>query len=178
MKTLALFLVAALLAPTVGCEESSFRRITGNPLDAAAPVKATPVFQKLQIDEQLQLTTPEGMVGFAYVYGEISYSVTEAQPASLSKVLPVKPVYTLNISGKGELMHPFGETRNTLAKPNIWRFSGDATSIVEEGGDLVATFQIDGAGYCAAHLHVGFLLAHGQLFKNTIYVDFHVEKPE
>ena len=174
MKALALFLVAALLVLTVGCEESSVRRIAGNPVDAAAPGKGV-VAKTLQINERVALQTPEGLTGSADVIGEITYTIIEVTPTKMSKEIPIKPVYSLSITAKGEVAPFFLEKGNALAKPNTWSFNGSASSIMEDGGDLMAAFQLEGTKYRIAHLHMGFLFTHDQLFKDALYADFHAD---
>jgi hypothetical protein len=177
MKTLALFLIAALLILTVGCEESAVRRVTANPVDAAAPAKA-PVVKTLRINEQVALQTPEGFAGSADVIAQITYVVTEVTPNALSKEIPVKPVFTLNLSAKGEVAPGTLVKGNGLAKPITWAFKGTITNIVEEGGDFTAAFQLEGTKYRIAHLHMGFSLAHGELLEDMLYVDFHSDPVE
>jgi hypothetical protein len=172
MKTLTLFLAVALLVFFVGCEGSSVRRITANPVDVTIPGK-TPTVKTIQINERMEVITPEGFKGFADVMGQIDYSITEAASKALAKELPVKPVYTLNISAKGEIEPLFLEKVAKLAKPNVWTFNGSLTGLVEDGGDLMAAFQIEGTKYQTAHLHVAFLLTGNQVIAREFYVDFH-----
>lgn len=177
MKTLALFLIAALLVLTVGCEEISGRRITANPVDAAAAGKAS-IAKTLRINEQVELQAPEGSTGFADVTAEITYILTEATPNALSKEIPTKLVFTLNVSAKGEVAPRTLAKRDGLAKPITWAFKGSTTGVVEEGGEFTAAFQLEGTKYRIAHLHMGFTLARGELSRDMLYADFHSDTIE
>lgn len=175
MKALALFLVIVLLAFVVGCEDASIGRSAGNPVGATPRTPA--VGKTLQINERVTIATSEGL-GFADVVGEISYTVINVTPTKMSKEIPIKPVYSVNLSAKGEVAPTFLQKGNALAKPNTWTFNGTVSSILEDGGDLVAAFQLEGTKYRIAHLHVGLLFANGQLYKDMLYADFHTDVVE
>jgi hypothetical protein len=166
MKTFLMVLVAALLFVAVGCEEQAVE-----PIVAANPPKpATPVFQKIVISERLDVKSPEGFTGYVEVAGEINYQMIKAE-VPLGKELPVskKTVYNTLITGKGvvTLMPATG-----LAKPNIYRFSGDFTMVLEEGAeDFVVAFRIEDAAWSGARYHVGFVVGSGTLSKYTSRVE-------
>ena len=141
-------------------------------VDVAAPGKAA-IVKTLQINELVALQAPEGFTGFADVTAEITYALTEVTPKALSKEIPTKPVFTLNFSAKGEVAPGILAKGNGLAKPDTWAFKGSSTSLVEEGGDFTAAFQLEGTRYRVAHIHMGFTLSYGQLVKDMFYADFH-----
>lgn len=172
MKTLALFLVAAFGAFLVGCQENAVE-----PIVAQYPAKAAPAIQKIQINERIEIKTPDGMVGFADVFGEITYRLVEVDQASLKKEIPAFKKYSVMISGKGEMLLSRNEGANSLGKPNTWTFSGSSSSIVEEGGEFLAAFRIEGSKFSKAEFHMGFLLKGSRLERDLVYVDFH-EKGE
>jgi hypothetical protein len=177
MKALALFLVAALLALFVGCEDPSIPRVGGNPVEPIAPGKANLV-KTLQINERVAIATPEGLTGFADVVGEITYAVTSVTPSKMAKEIPIKPVYSVNISARGEVAPTFLQKGNALTKPNTWTFNSSTSSILEDGGNLLAAFQLEGTKYRIAHLHMEFVFANGQLYKDMLYADFHSDAAE
>ena len=170
MKNSGLFFAIAFLVFAVGCQENAVE-----PIVAKAPVRAAPAFQKLQINEQININAPGGVVGYAGVAGEITYQLTEVDQASLKKELPVvtKKVFTLTANGTGKMMVSGIPDATTLAKSYTWTFSGTASNIVAEGGEFLATFKIEGAPYPNAHLHMGFVLNGGQLQRDLAYIDFH-----
>ncbi len=172
MKTLALFLVLALLVLTIGCEESTMRHFSANPLAVTAPAKAA-TLKTLRLDTRVEVKTPDGIEGFASILGEINYQVIESNTAALSKEIPVKPIYTLKMSAKGEINPLFPETGNALGKPNTWTFKGTLTKIVEDGGSVAVIFEIEGTKFQPAHLHMGFQLEDGELVSKGVTVDFH-----
>jgi hypothetical protein len=175
MKNSVLFLVIAFLVLAVGCQENAVE-----PIVAKAPLKAAPAFQKLQINERIEFKAPDGIVGYAETAGEITYRLTEVDPASLKKELPVvtKKVYSLTANGTGKMLISGILDATTLAKSYTWTLSGTASNIVAEGGEFLATFKIEGAPYPNAHLHLGFVLNGGQLQRDLAYIDFHGVREE
>jgi hypothetical protein len=166
MKTLLMFLAAALLFVIVGCEEQSVE-----PIVAANPPKAAaPTLQKIVINERLDVKTPEGFTGFVDVVGEINYRMIKAELA-LGKELPVpkKTVYNTIIGGEGvvTLLPATG-----FAKANTYRFSGDMMMVLEEGTENIeVTFRIEDATWSGAHYHVGFIVGNGTLSKYTSRIE-------
>ncbi|MBF8295133.1 MAG: hypothetical protein HW389_1678 [Bacteroidetes bacterium] len=175
MKSSVLFLAISFLVFAVGCQENAVE-----PIVAKAPAKAAPVFQMLQINEQIEIKAPDGIVGYAETAGDITYRLTEVDPASLKKELPVvtKKVYSLTANGTGKMLISGILDATTLAKRYTWTFSGTANDIVAEGGEFLATFKIEGAPYPNAHLHLGFVLNGGQLQRDLAYIDFHGAREE
>jgi hypothetical protein len=160
MKTLHMLLVATLLIVVVGCEEQTVEPIVG----ANPPKAAAPSVQKILVNERLDVKTPEGFTGYVDVAGEINYKMTKAEVV-LGKELPVskKVVYNTLITGNGLIT--FQLTTGT-AKPNTYRFSGDAAMVLEEGAeDIEVMFRIVDAAWTGAHYHVTFALGQGALSK-------------
>ncbi len=166
MKTLLILLAAALLFVVVGCDEQ-----TVEPIVAANPsMPAAPLFQKIVINERLDVKTPEGFTGSVDIAGEINYQMIKAEVA-LGKELPVpkKTVYNTLIAGKGvvTLLPATG-----FAKANTYRFSGDMTVILEEGTEnFEVSFRIVDASWSGAHYHVGFAVGRATLSKYTSRIE-------
>lgn len=166
MKTLLMLLAAALLFVVVGCDEQTVEPIVA----ANPPAPAAPLFQKIAINERLEVKTPEGFIGSVEVTGEINYHMIKAEVA-LGKELPVpkKTVYNTLVAGKGvvTLLPATG-----FAKANTYRFSGDMTMVLEEGTENIElTFRIEDASWSGANYHVGFVVGRGTLSKYTSRVE-------
>jgi hypothetical protein len=172
MKAQALFVAAGLLMFFAGCQENAVEPIVVKSND-----KPVPAFRTLQLKENIEFKTPDGHVGVADVRGEITYKLAPLAPAALPKVMPVenKPIYDLRIEGRGEMLlgSPAADGRAALAKPEVWSFAGELTSIVEDGArGIEVVFTITGTKWIS-HYHVSFILAGGFLTENDAVIDFH-----
>jgi hypothetical protein len=93
----------------------------------------------------------------------------------LRKEIPEKQVYDLTLTGKGQmiLVGEVAKDKFALAKPEVWYFAGNMTSIVQDGAHgLEAIFTIQGAKW-TAHYHVMFSINRGALIEQESLIDFH-----
>ena len=160
MKTLQIVLAAALLFLLVGCEEQTVEPIVATRTSAPA----APSFQKIIINERLDVRTPEGFTGSVDVVGEINYMMIKAE-VPLGKTLPVptKTIYNTIIEGRGTVTL---QPSSRLGKTNVYRFSGDASMVLEQGSEeFEVTFRIEDAAWSGARYHVGFMVGNSTLSK-------------
>jgi|GEM_PF-3067055 hypothetical protein len=177
MKTLTLFLVLALALLAIGCEESPINRIAGNPVAPAAP--ATPGGVKtLTVAGRADFRTPEGVDAVATVLAELKYVLVEFKSGLLSKEIPVRPIYSVKIEGEGKIDVLFLARKNALAKAGVWTFKGSLDRIVQEGETIALTFNLEGATYQRAHVHMDLQISEGSLIENMLSVDFHERAEE
>ena len=170
MKPLALFTAAIVVAMFAGCQENAVE-----PIVAHKVVKPAATNQALKIDESIELNIPDGRVVFAAIVGEITYKLAPVENAGLTKEIPPKQVFNLTLAGKGQMVFGGNAMKGTegLAKPEMWYFSGNLTSIVEDGASgIEAIFTIQGTKWIA-HYHMTFLMKSGALVPQESFVDFH-----
>lgn len=170
MKPLALFTAAVVVAMFAGCQENAVE-----PIVAQNTAKPAFTIQTMKIEETIEMNLPDGRVEFAAVAGEITYRLSPVKSAALSKEIPEKQVYDLTLVAKGQLV--FGgsavKEKEGLAKPEMWYFSGNLTSTVQDGANgIEAIFTIDGTKWIA-HYHMTFSLNRGVLVEKESLVDFH-----
>ncbi len=172
MNTLIALCVLALLIFVPGCSDNVVAPIVSHASAKTAPVKSAPLSQTLLLDQRVEFTTPDGMSVAADLEGQVTYQMTKVDPASLGKELPTKTAYRLTIDGQGVIALTDNAPSTSLHKPIACTFSRTITDIVEDGGDFMATFPIDGTRFQIANLHLGFVVSHDQIVQDLAYVEF------
>lgn len=163
MKNFLIFLAVVLMFALAGCSEQSVEPIVASP---AKPLSPAPAFQKIAISERLPVNTPEGLTGLVDVTGEIEYQMTKAVVA-LGKEIPVptKVVYNTVIRGNGIVTFT---PPNALGKANTYRFRGEMSMVLEEGGEsAVASFKLEDASWSGASYQMRFVTSRGALVETV-----------
>lgn len=164
MKTVTSLALVAFLLLLTGCSE-----VAVDPIVAENPAKATPTFHRIILNDDVELIKSDESVEMVTLTGEITYQLMPR----LSKTLPAKPVYVLQMSARGEIAFSVRLKKESLAKPETFEFTGSLTNIVEEDGEFIANFTLCGVTNAIGHVHLGFVAVDGQLTRGRSYADFH-----